>query len=101
MVRFRNITEAELHVGSADGRLVEPDTVFEVDAALVDETDDAYVVGEPLPALPKKPTPKDLADQDRAASTWRSWPKTVWALDSAESPPPAGPQVGDTTEERA
>lgn len=60
MARFKNISGSARHVGRVDGPLVEAGDVTSTDGDLVEEADDAYIVG----------------DGDQA----RAWPKSTWEL---------------------
>lgn len=60
MTRFKNISGADLHVGRADGPAVKAGDVAVVDDEVVEEIDDAYIVGEGGDA--------------------RTWPKATWEL---------------------
>jgi hypothetical protein len=58
--RFKNISGEDRRVGRADGPLVKHGDVTEVDGDVVEELDDAWIVGE--------------GDDARA------WPKGTWNL---------------------
>jgi hypothetical protein len=60
VARFRNISGAGMHVGRADGPLVEAGDVTAVGGDVTQQDGDAYVVGEGEHA--------------------RAWPKALWEL---------------------
>lgn len=60
MPRFKNKTGDELHMQHAEGPTVGPGEVVQVDGDVVEEIDDAYIVG--------------TGDDARA------WPKATWEL---------------------
>ncbi|MCT9932450.1 hypothetical protein N5079_19805 [Planotetraspora sp. A-T 1434] len=60
MARFKNISGDDRHVGRADGPVVRAGDVTSIDGGVVEELDDAYIVGE--------------GDDARA------WPKETWEL---------------------
>lgn len=60
MARFKNISGVDVHVGRADGRVVEAESITAVDGDVTAQTEDAYIVGE--------------GDDARA------WPKETWEL---------------------
>lgn len=59
-LRFKNISDVDVHVGRLDGPTVEAGKVTAVDGEVTEQTDDAYIVGE--------------GDDARA------WPKATWEL---------------------
>jgi len=60
VARFRNISGDDRHVGRADGPTTTADAVVVVEGDVVEEIDDAYIVGEGGDA--------------------RAWPKATWEL---------------------
>lgn len=90
MTRFKNISDADLHVGRADGPSVKAGEVTVVDDEVVEEIDDAYIVGE---------------DGDA-----RAWPKATWELlkdvsnnnsPNSSPPPPAAGKATPGKSEKA
>ncbi|GAA5076687.1 hypothetical protein HNP84_007325 [Thermocatellispora tengchongensis] len=69
MIRFRNITDQDLHLDHREGRVVRAGEVAIVDdAELAEDLADAYIV--------------------RQRGALRAWPKVTWELLGAPAPAP-------------
>ncbi|MEV7907701.1 hypothetical protein [Streptomyces anulatus] len=75
MARFKNISPDDRHVGRSDGPVVGAGDVTVVDGDVVEELEDAYIVGEGGDA--------------------RAWPKETWELLKDAKPPKSGEKAGD------
>jgi hypothetical protein len=63
VARFKNISGSDLRVGRADGPTVKAGDVFAVDGEVLEQIDDAYIVG---------------TREDEGGV--RAWPKQTWEL---------------------
>jgi hypothetical protein len=71
VAKFRNITDDDLHVGSTEGRVIDPDGLTETPGVVLEEIGDAWIVGRRLGDDHGNP----IGDPDA-----RAWPKSTWDL---------------------